>query len=39
MEQTLEKTKQGKAASLEKAIGVDSELKAIQAALGKKIAD
>ena len=39
MEQKIEQTKSGKAASLEKAIGVDSELKAIQAALGKKIAD
>ena len=39
MEQKIEQTKQGKAASLEKAVGVDAELKAIQAALGRRIAD
>ena len=39
MEQKIEETNQGKAASLEKAVGVDAELKAIQAALGRRIAD
>ena len=39
MEQKIEETNQGKAASLEKAVGVDAELKAIQAALGRRITD